>query len=460
MPRKAKRYVFAKLANLWEAVTSGLWFIPGLLMTLAVVAGLGMPVIDRQFELEAASGLLFGGTAEAARTLLGTTAAAMITVVAVGFSVTIVAIQQAATQYTPRVLGTFMRNRGNQLVLGAYLATFTYALLVLRQVRDDAAGQGQFVPGLSVTAAVLFALVSIALFIFFMQHIAQQLQSATILQSVRNEMLGTIRRMFPEEFGTEEEFPIDEKLLVARAQSHGAIHRQHIRAEDSGYLRRIDEGQLLSLHSDAEFVHVRQAVGEYVAAGQGLLTIWSRQPIDQSALDRMRSSFILGANRTMVQDPLFGLQQMTDIAVKALSPGINDPSTAAQAMDNLATVLAVLATRQFPNPLRRGGNEVTYLFSVPTFGDYVDSGLKDIHHFGRNNPSTLSYLLRTLDRIAEQVPSAARASVVRNHVERIADGLDSAAFADADKAALREQCRRVTQRMAETVGDQNLRSAS
>ena len=190
----------ARFARGWETIKESLWFVPALLVALAGgLVALTLSIDERDPLLQGLRPWLFGGSASAARALLAAIAGSLITVVALAFSITIVAIQQAATQFSPRVIRNFMRDRGNQVVFGAYIATFVYALLVLRQVREDRDGASEFVPALSITAALLLALVCVALLIYFIHHAATSLQVATIADNIRRELRDGLERLYPQE---------------------------------------------------------------------------------------------------------------------------------------------------------------------------------------------------------------------------------------------------------------------
>lgn len=189
----------------WERFRESIGFIPAILVVGAIALAFGMVTIDQVYfeEVRREVPWLFGGTADAARGLLSTIAGAMITVVSISFSVTIVALQQASSQYSPRVLRTFTSDKLNQIVLGMYIATFVYALLVLRSVRtevSDIDGSG-FVPALSVVVAIILALICLGLLIVFIHRITQSLQVAEIIRRVHGDLVQQIEVLYPEQIG-------------------------------------------------------------------------------------------------------------------------------------------------------------------------------------------------------------------------------------------------------------------
>ena len=190
--------MFVRLRDLWERLTSGLWLVPTALVALACgLAALTLLIDERFPDLGGLRAWFFGGTASAGRDLLATIAGSLITVVALAFSGTIIAIQQASTQFSPRVIRNFMRDHGNQIVFGTYIATFVYALLILRQVRTADESVDPFVPALSITLALMLALLCVALLIYFIHHVATSLQVATISETIRRELRENIETLYP-----------------------------------------------------------------------------------------------------------------------------------------------------------------------------------------------------------------------------------------------------------------------
>ncbi|HUE77936.1 MAG TPA: DUF2254 domain-containing protein [Longimicrobiales bacterium] len=398
-----------KLTALWGRVRDSLWFLPSV-MTVAAIA---LAIVTIQLDLagvadvpepdESAEGpgplrLLFSGTPDGARQILSAIASGLITVTGVVFSVTIVALQLASTQFTPRILRNFTADRGNQVVLGMFIATFTYALLVLRVVRGDE-GVGAFVPNLSLTVAMTLTLVSIGFLIFFINHAARSVQASVIIDRVSSDALRTISQTLPGDApGLVRD---DVERHVPRGQ--GTI----VAARTTGYLQGVDEEALMDLlDAEAYTIRMEPAVGDFVMAGAALVTLWPAGPgADSDVADEIRSAFILGFERTPHMDAELPVVELSDIAVKALSPGINDPTTATHCLDRLAEIVVEFGRREPPPRVHihptSGG---VLILPRIAFEHFVGTALDQIRHFGAGNPHFAMTILERLGEMGKLLP--------------------------------------------------------
>jgi uncharacterized membrane protein len=412
----------SRLRALWHQVVDSLWFVPALLtLAGATLATLAVTVGDRLLRDLDATELwwLFGGGAEGARGVLGAIAGSIITVTGVVFSVTIVALQLASTQFTPRVLRQFMSDRANQVVLGVFIGTFTYTLLVQRTVRSGTDDAGAFVPALAVTGAVVLALTSIAFLIFFIDHVARSIQAESIIDRVARETLRVIDELHVEG-GDGEPVPATPGGMPARVHATG-----------SGYVRHVEEGRLLEVAAERSLViRVDRRIGEFVHPGECLFSVWPPVAFDARLRDALDSAVVLGPARTPYQDIELGLVELVDIAVKALSPGINDPTTAMTAIDRLGEVVLALSHEPPHGVVRRDGRGLV-ITSRLTFEHAVGVAFDQIRHFGAANPAVAEKLVNTLGDVAALAPAAARAPLLdaidhthRQCAQAIADPTD------------------------------------
>ena len=435
----------ARLASAWDNALDSLWFIPAVLVLAAVVLSSALLYVDDALapDVGARVELLFGGTAGAACGLLSTIAGSLITVISVAFSITLVALQQASSQYSPRVLRNFTKDRGNQVVLGTYLATFVYALLVMRQIREATGDQAEVVPALSITMAVALALVSIGMLVYYIDHISGSLQVSNILAAIGDELRVEIDNLFPSRFGRGSQEPPDVATLLARLTEGRRGYEAVVRSEGAGYLRRIDYGQLeKSTPGGTHLAWVAPYVGEYIHPRGELARLWSSGPLDDESLAGMRGCFVLDKSRTIHQDPLFGITQLVDIAVKALSPGVNDPTTAEQSLSALGDAVSQLAGREFPSPLRLSDAGTPYLFSRPSFSDFVDASFSQIRRAAKDDVHVTLHLLGILEEVAWRVPGPERAAPLRVQVEEVLAALQSVGFTAYDQQQIRHKAGR------------------
>jgi uncharacterized membrane protein len=400
--------MLARLRLAWTRVRDSLWFLPGALTLLAAALAIAVTEAEQRglFDVDVLRSWVFDGGVEGARGVLEAIAGGLITVTGVVFSVTIVALQLASSQFTPRILRNFTADRGNQLVLGVFIATFTYTLLVLRTVRAAEDGESPFVPRVAVTLAVVFVLVAIGFLIFYINHSARSIQVAAILDRVAGRTLGDVRRLFPEEVGRADEAePAD-----PRPPEHDSAA---VTAESAGYLQAVDGRSLFRLGEGRRLVIAMEPhVGDFVLPGAPLAAVSPADAVDDEVRRQVRKAFLLGPERTPEQDVEFGIVEISDIALKALSPGINDPTTAFRCIDRLAEVLLEIGTRRPPRPWRTEAGRVHYLARSTTFERAVGLAFDQLRHFGASNPAVARKLLETLAALAALVPPPRRAAVL------------------------------------------------
>jgi len=436
----------AGLTSVWEDVRSSLYFIPGLLVLGAAGLASGLLVVDAaRPDLADTTSWLFGGTASAGRTLLSTIATSLITVISIAFSVTMVALQQAASNLTPRVLRTFTRDKGNQVVLGVYIGTFAYALLVMRQIRESDGGADEFVPALSISVAILLALVAMGLLVYYIHHTSRALEVTWILGSIAAETEEPLESLYPEELGRGRHEPPLVSALVAELCPPGRGATE-VRARDPGYLRRLDFDQLkAATPPDATLVRVHPVMGAYVLPGETVLSICPARPLDEDAERSLLNALAFGAERSVEQDELFGIRQMVDIAVKALSPGVNDPTTAEQCLDRIGAVLAQLMNRAFPSP-RREADGRTYLIARWGFREFVGQALDQIRRGAASDVKVTLHFVDVARRLAEQAPNPERRRVLDEQIEAVLDGLP-ADLPERDRALITAEAARARQQL-------------
>lgn len=371
-----------------ESTRSSLWFWPILMTALGIFLAQAMIMLDqsawlqRQQLLSKASDALgvewlFGLGAEGARSLLATIAGSMISSAATVFSITIVALSLAAGQLGPRLLRTFMRDRGTQLSLGMFIATFTFCIVVLGVVRSG--DMAPFVPGASVTAALVLALGSLAVLTYFIHHVAKSIQAPEVIAVVGTDLDNAIEQFFPLPLPASGH-SVDLRAPPRVHDDEGAIVRSPI----SGYVQHIDMDALLELAIEADLViGLARRPGDHVIAGTVIATLWPPSKFDKAQGERVGAAFGFGPVRTPVQDLQFLIHQLVEIAQRALSPGINDPSTAEACIDRLASALGKLAGRQLQaGHLADDAGRTRLLIARPdTFKSLLDAAFDLIRNY-------------------------------------------------------------------------------
>lgn len=322
-----------RLQSVWEEVHSSFWFVPLLMALAAFLLSIATVSFDRtsaSVKFANSLGFVWSGGAEGARSLLSTIASSMITVAGVVFSITIVALTLASSQFGPRLLRNFVSDNGNQFTLGTFISTFLYCILILRTIRGQ--DEGGFVPLISVTCGLALALASLGVLIYFIHHVSGSIQAEKLIARVGGELDAAIREHF-------REGPAPPGLQNAErefSKSLEALLPTSILATQSGYLQRIDRDGLLSyaVRADAKIV-LKQSPGDFVMENEVLAIVWAGVGASTATEEpgTLNEFFVLGPQRAESQDVGFGVRQLSEIAARALSPGINDPYTAMACLD-------------------------------------------------------------------------------------------------------------------------------
>ena len=404
----------ARLESWWFGLGQSLWFLPAVLTGSAAVLSLITVYLDQRLlgDERVEIGWLFGGGTEGARGVLQAIAGTMITVTGLVFSITIVALQLAASQLTPRVLHTFMSDRLNQTVMGSFIATFTYALLVLRVVRSPLEDRGGFVPSLSVTVAIGFALVSVGLLIAFVHHAANAMRAAVVIDRAANATTALIERLASTD---EARRDTSDQARPSAAPAPAASVVSLVRATDSGYLQTINTVALVTVaDQQGAIIHGVPLVGEFILPGTTLAAVRGVDADDDELAGKIRAAFVLGPERTLQADVALGLQQLSDIAIKALSPGINDPTTATICIDRLSEVLVLLGRGGERDGVHRGdGGELRVVLPQPSFASLAGVAFDQIRHYGAADPALAVHLVTALGRLAHLVAAQHRPAIVQ-----------------------------------------------
>jgi uncharacterized membrane protein len=351
---------------------------------------------------------------EGTRAVLAAIAGSMITVTGVVFSVTIVALSLASSQFGPRLLHNFMRDRGNQLVLGVLVGTFLYSLLVLRSVGPEGS-----VPHLATTTAVLLATVSVFVLIYFIHHATNSIQASSIIDAVVSEIGEKLQSLFPERVGEAPESPAQAESALDALEQEGI----EILSECEGYIRVLDADALLALASEHDLqIQIRRRPGDFVAVGGSLARMGPVANGSEAMRAAIRSTFVLGPRATAVQDLGFLTDQLTEMAVRALSPGTNDPKTAIACVHRLGALIATLAVRAMPSAYRfdaRG--QLRVVAPATRFEDIVGRCLDPLRRHGGSHVDVVTAVLESLDETSRLPLSVERSRTLAEHAAELFD---------------------------------------
>ncbi len=386
--------LFVKLGALVEYLRASLWLGPTVAVVLAVVIGAVLPRVEPPAG-SLLDSLAFSGSAEGAGAILRVIATSVITVNTLVFSLTVLTLQLASQQFSPRLLRTFLREGRNQAVLGIFLATFVYALVVLRAVRSGS-GPSEEVPGVAVTVAFLFMLASIVAFVAFIDHIAQSLRIDTLMSRVEKDTRSVIDAQHPQPCRPDGQPGAPEP--PAEAVSVPARRSGFVTAVAGQSLKRLALGHDVVLA-------LAPKVGERVVEGCPLVLAWRHQdgdvlPEAEALAEGVHDAVAISFERTEQQDIAYGLRQLVDIAVKALSPGVNDPTTAVHAIGHLASILCVLVRRELSPAIESDGDgTVRVIVATRLLEDYLDLACRQIRLYGARDAVVAVELLHLLQDV-------------------------------------------------------------
>ena len=409
-----------RLIAFQERLRTNYWFIPAIMSVIAIFLSILTIKLDEAVGPGTVwiTNLTYIDSPEGARAVLSTVANSMITVAGVVFSLTMVVLSLTSQQYGPLVLGHFMRDRGNQFVLGIFTSTYLYCLLILRTVHG--VETTIFVPHISVLTGLGMSILSLAFLIYFIHHVSESIQSANIIDRVSDELQEAIEELFPAQVGQE--------IAHSNAASiYGPILQEFeersvpIQTHESGYLQMIDDEALMRIA--CEYDIVLQLVihpGQFLLKGQPFVQVLPPERITEDLIKAIQDTFILGHRRTQTQDVEFMFTQLSAIAVRALSPAINDPYTAIMCVDRLSDGLRSLLLRQTPSNYRHDKTNQLRVIADPfAFDDLIHTAYDQILHYGRGDIKVLNQLLKVIQTLTTYTHDKTHLTLLKSYAELI-----------------------------------------
>ena len=416
------------LENRWDALRTNFWFLPGMMAAAAVVACLLLLHVDSV--IGESFPLLQAGSIEGVRTLLGVLIGAMVTAVSIVFSTTVVVLTLAASQLGPRLLRTYVRDRSNQVLFGVFMATLFYSLTAMFVVgRMSPTGN---LPNLTILGAFGLTCASLIVLIYFIHHVARAIQAPNVILSVSAELRRLIARTYPLEPPEGSEEPVTENIDEKLPE-----HAVSIAAETSGYMQAIDTDGLMKLTQEQDIVvRTLHRPGHFVMECDTLAEVYSAEEVEQAVVERIRamiqwrperkldldthagiqSKFIMGHRRTATQDVEFVLMELVEIALRALSPGINDPFTAMTCVDRLTEALRRLAPRYIPSRYRYDdGGTLRLIVDRTSFRGFCNAAFHQIRQHAASNTAVLIRMLEDLRLLLAVTRTEEQKAVVWKH---------------------------------------------
>jgi uncharacterized membrane protein len=401
-----------------EALRTTLWLVPALCVAAAVALFVVTYALDEavyrgDFGLPA---WIRTGSADAGRAVLIGIAAAVITVVGVVFSITILALTLASQQFGPRMLRTFIRDFGTQLTLGTFVASFVYAVLALGSINSG--NHGTFVPHIGITVSEALMFVDIVVLIYFIHHVAVTIQLPEVIARIARDLNRAIDETFP--VGAERSDEVQEVQGPSAAELGDLLDREGLTvpAIRSGYLQFVGYSQLLAIAETTESViRLVNRPGHFLVAGRPLAAVWPAARADDVA-SALAEVHITGPQRTLAQDPVFPIDQLAEIAIRALSAAVNDTFTALTCIDWLADGLSNISGRYLAEGVYRDRRGVIRLLELdPSYGRMVNRAFDKIRQAARGMPAVLIRLMDSLACVTEYTTDREQRQVLRRQAD-------------------------------------------
>ncbi|WP_156678162.1 DUF2254 domain-containing protein [Sphingomonas profundi] len=458
----------ARLLRLADQLRESYWFIPSLMAFAAILLAGGMIALD---SYEGSGWMdrfawLYASRPNGARQVLSSIGGSMITVAGTVFSVTIAAVVYASGQYGPRLLSNFMSDRGNQVTLGTFIATFLYCLVVLRTIRspEESGGVG-FVPNMALLVAVLLAICSIAVLIFFIHHVPSKLHINSVIEDVGDRLLRHVGERFPRFIGSGHNDEAGEHELPAafrrNASAGEASRRRLIEADNTGYIQTIDDDTLIEQARKHDLIlRLQYQPGDFAHVGRSLVEAFPADRCDEDTAQMLCAAFGIGAKRTALQDLRFLIDELVEIAARALSPGVNDPFTAVTCLDWLGAALSDLAGREIPSPLRTDEDGALRVIAHPeTFGSFLDRSFGALAQYCASDMVAALRYVRALGEVALKCDDPSRLRSISGYADKL-EALAKEALNGFNLARVAERAAELKRALAEPDYKRHLRDST
>lgn len=336
------RVFISSLVNAWK---SRFWLTPVSIILFLIGLQFAVQLIDTsEPENKWTAFLLSAISPEGARLILSAIAGSLMTVVGVLFSLSVLFVQQLARTYSPRLVHSFIRSTPSQIVLGMYIGSFSYALLLLRRVRGENGQEQAQIPELGLSVGIFLAMICLGLLIYYIQHLSRSFASTDLLKKIRSETIDTLNRIEKDtgEHLSDKMDPTAQKTMP---------YRYRIVSRKTGYLQVFEWSRMARRMKGARFyLELKSKPGEFLNTGSLLMELYSERKLSEKDQKTIADLFEIGEARTFSQDPSYGVRQMVDIALKAISPAVNDPETAVEAVNEIGVVLLCYTRMELCSP--------------------------------------------------------------------------------------------------------------
>lgn len=401
---------------------STFWFLPVFILFCAVLLSMGLVTLDSYVNVSQDGWQRFFmvNSMSSARSILSTISGAMIGVAGTVFSVTLVVLTLASSQFGPRLIKNFMYIRINQIVLGTYVSTYLYCLLILNSVKESV--DYTFIPSISIFVAILAAMANIVLLIVFIHKIAISIQADKVISDISSSISKQVKTIFPEKMGNHPDDEDKGEIDIA-SETLDYPKRIALNSPKNGYIQYLDADALMELVVEQDLIlELYHRPGSFVVEDLELGMVFAKTDWEEEQLNDLLDQFVIGKTKTAQQDLEFSIHQMVEIAARALSPGINDPFTAISCIDNLTSTMCSLAKIKFPSKYRfdEEGN-LRVVADVLNFEGVLDAAFNQIRQFSSGNTAVIIKLIESLSIILKFTKKESQAKAVMKHVEMVLD---------------------------------------
>lgn len=375
-----------------EKLRDRFWIIPSIVILLEVILlwiVCGIPNVESRNSLVQFFSSDY--SAEAARLLLTSIATSIMTVVGVLFSLTIVILQQVSSQYSPRVIGNFIKSISSQLMLGVFSGTFLFCLLALRRVH------ARDVPEAAISTSILLAVLCIGFLIHYVDHIVHSIQSTTIVSNIREDTL---------KYWRDFDIFLQKNRLKSPKSNRNLKWKAQVRCASTGYFQSFRPDKLIQALQNLEWeASIQLRPGDYCERNDIFLEVVTNKELTEELTSKIKSSFFFACDRTHIQDPRLGINQLVDIALRALSPGINDPGTAKEALYCLGTLLIWASQRPYEIYDLQLCDTGTLRLKPLKFHELISESLGPLLITAEKYPTVLEIMISILKRCSESTTS-------------------------------------------------------
>ena len=425
-----------RLFNLLDELQASYWYIPSVMATIAVVGAILAITLDQRFGFTIAEIIPISSDPAGTRLMMSSLAGSVLGIAATSFSITIVAMTLASQQFGPRLLDNFMRDRGNQIVLGIFIAVPSYCLVVLWGIQGTEGAY--FVPQLSVTIGVILGAFSFGALIYFIHHTAESIRVSNILNRVAQDMLSKADELYPSGTGIGvDEPPTSLQKRIPLAFKENSVT---VLAEDNGYIQGIDIDRLFNLAKDNELlIKLLYNPGDYVTQGMPTAQIYPMNKATKEIAAEVIETVLLTAERSHNQDLGFMFRKMAETGIRALSPGVNDPYTATMSIDHLGAMLSRIVVHGLPSPYRMDEDDMLRLILPEiTLETLLRISFEQMRFYAASDLTVITHLLTVLGIVAKNAHRAEDKAIIAKHIERTKTYLDAFDEAKWDVAFGRE----------------------